>query len=197
MSLYAFPPYGFPLMPSWPLERYRPLLYLQARGLGLGPKLLRRFDESDLVQEAMAHAQAGLEDFRGCTEAEFVAWLQAALANVLRDRVRREHAGKRDLRREQRFDAAVGESSVQLNQFLAADGESPSVAVQRTERALHVAEAIARLEPDQRDAILLREMQGLAIADIAKRMQRTEKSVAGLLLRGRRRLRELLAGIAG
>jgi RNA polymerase sigma-70 factor (ECF subfamily) len=180
----------------WPLEQYRPLLCLYARGLGLCPQLLRRFDESDLVQEAMARAHVGLGAFRGTTEAEFVAWLQAALANVLRDRLRRERAGKRDPRREQQIEAVVGDSSVRLNHLLAADSETPSVAIRREERARKVAEAIARLEPDQRDAILLREMQNLAVAEIAMRMRRTEKSVAGLLLRGRKRLRELLAELS-
>lgn len=184
-------------MPAqWSLDNYRPLLRLQARGLKLGPRLMRRFDESDLVQETMARAQAGLDNFRGTNEAEFIAWLQAAFANVLKDRVRKEFADKRDLRREQQLDAAIIHSSVRLNQFVAQDNvESPPSAIQRQERAMQVVDAIAQLDADQRDAILLREMQGLAVAEIAKRMKRTEKSVAGLLLRGRQRLRESLKSI--
>jgi RNA polymerase sigma-70 factor (ECF subfamily) len=143
----------------------------------------------------MARAQAALASFRGPGEAELIAWLQATLANVLKDRLRKEFAGRRDIRREQRLDAAVIQSSVQLNQFIAQSGESPDSAVLRREQAVQVTEAITQLETDQRDAIVLRDIQGLPVAAIAERMQRTEKSVAGLLLRGRKRLRELLADL--
>jgi RNA polymerase sigma-70 factor (ECF subfamily) len=119
----------------------------------------------------MARAQAGLDNFRGTTEAEFISWLQAALANVLKDRMRKEFADKRDVRREQQLDAAVIHSSVRLNQFIAQDNaESPASAMQREERAVQVAEAVARLDQDQRDAILLREMQGLPVTEIANRL---------------------------
>jgi RNA polymerase sigma-70 factor (ECF subfamily) len=185
-----------PPVAQWPLEHYRPLLRLQARGLFLGARLLKRYDESDLVQEAMARAQAGLARFRGTTEPELVAWLQAALASALRDLSRRERAGKRDVRRELALDAAVGESSIRWNRYLADDRDPPGAAAERDERAVRVAGAIGRLDPDQRDAILLREMQGLPVAEIAARMGRTVKAVAGLLLRGRQNLRTLLADLA-
>ena len=49
--------------------------------------------------------------------------------------------------------------------------------------------------PDQRDVVLLRDVQGRSVADIAAQLGRTEKSVAGLLLRGRGRLRQLLPDV--
>lgn len=178
----------------WPLERYRPLLRLQARGLILG-RLARRFDESDVVQEALTRAQAGIENFRGSTEPELIAWLQMVLASALKDLARRQQAGKRDVRREQQVDAAVGQSSVRLDRFLAVTGEAPSAALHRADRAARLAAAIDRLDPDQREAILMREMQGLTLADIAGRLGRTEKAVASLLFRARKRLRELLSDL--
>jgi RNA polymerase sigma-70 factor (ECF subfamily) len=60
---------------DWPLERYSSLLRLQARQLDLDPRLRRRFDSSDLVQEAMERAHRLREQFRGSTEGEFIKWL--------------------------------------------------------------------------------------------------------------------------
>jgi RNA polymerase sigma-70 factor, ECF subfamily len=179
----------------WPLEQYRPLLRLQVRGMVLG-RLARRFDESDVVQEALARAQTGIDQFRGASEPELIAWLQTVLASALKDLARRQQAGKRDVRREQQVDAAVGESAVRLEKMLTGNGEAPSAALHRADRAARLAAAIDRLDPDQRDAILLREMQGMPLADIAARLERTEKAVASLLFRARRRLRELLTDLA-
>jgi RNA polymerase sigma-70 factor, ECF subfamily len=67
---------------DWCLERYRALLKLQVRQLQLDPRFQRRFDSSDLVQDAYENALAHFDQFRGQTEAELVKWLQVILANV-------------------------------------------------------------------------------------------------------------------
>jgi len=184
-------------MSPWPLERYRPLLRLQARSLQIGARLRRRFDESDLVQETLLRAQRSAGHFRGGSERQLIAWLQAILANTLKDLVRREHAVGRDVAREQEIIAALSRSSMRLEQFAVARDETPSQALHREELVVRVAAAMERLEQDQRDAIILREMQGLPVKEVADRMGKTEKAVAGLLLRGRKRLRELLAAYQG
>jgi RNA polymerase sigma-70 factor (ECF subfamily) len=59
---------------------------------------------------------------------------------------------------------------------------------------LRLASAIDQLPEDQRDVLMQRDLLGASVSQIAEQLGRTEKSVAGLLLRGRRRLRELLQG---
>jgi DNA-directed RNA polymerase specialized sigma24 family protein len=49
------------------------------------------------------------------------------------------------------------------------------------------------LPKDQRDVVILRDVEGHKLTDITDRIGRTEKSVAGLLRRGRRALRGLLS----
>src|SRR5713226_5208632 len=83
---------------DWQLERYRPLLRLRARQLHLDPRLKRRFDSSDLVQETLLKAHKNLHQFRGTTEAELVKWLQEILANALADQVRKATTGKRNVK---------------------------------------------------------------------------------------------------
>jgi RNA polymerase sigma-70 factor (ECF subfamily) len=178
--------------PAWELERYRPLLKLQTRQMELDPRLQRRFDGSDVVQEALLKAPVKLDQFRGRTEAELVQWLYEILASTLVDEVRKAHRRKRDLALERSLVAAVGESSARLEAYLADQNPTPATRAERQDVLVRVARALEQLPEDQRDVVLLRDVQGHAVAEIAARLARTEKSVAGLLLRGRARLRQLL-----
>jgi RNA polymerase sigma-70 factor (ECF subfamily) len=177
---------------GWQLERYRALLRLRARQLHLDPRLKRRFDSSDLVQETLLKAHEHLHQFRGRTEAELVKWLQEIFANALADQIRKAKTGKRNLNLEKSLETIVAESSGRLEAYLAADQSSPSQQVQRKELLLRAAEALERLPEDQRDVVMLRDLMNQPVAQIAQQLGRTEKSVAGLLLRGRHKLRELL-----
>ncbi len=62
----------------------------------------------------------------------------------------------------------------------------------RHEQAIRLAEALARLPEDQRLVIELHHLQGLSLEDVVRRLGRTEAAIAGLLRRGRRKLREIL-----
>jgi RNA polymerase sigma-70 factor (ECF subfamily) len=177
---------------KWLIERYRPLLRLQARKLELDMQLRRRFDSSDLVQETLLKAHAALGTFAGTSEAELVRWLQEILGNVLADEVRRARAQKRDVGLERSIDDILAASSARLEAFLAAGEPSPSEQSERQEQLLRLARAIEELPDDQRDVLIHRDLLGTPVREISEHLGRTEKSVAGLLLRGRRRLRELL-----
>src|SRR5262249_53078681 len=147
----------------------------------------------DLVQETLLRAHAHRHDFRGQTEAELVKWLQEILVNVLADEVRKARAQKRDVALEQSLQAVVADSSARLDAFLASNQSSPSQQGERKELLLRIAAAVAQWPEDQRDVIMQRDLLGSRVAQIAAQRGRSEKSVAGLLLRGRRKLRELLA----
>ena len=82
--------------PPWDLGRYRPLLRVLAWQLHIDRRLRRRFDGSDVVNEALVRAVGGLGQFRGSTEAELVKWLQEIGHNTFRDMVRHGLAGRRD-----------------------------------------------------------------------------------------------------
>jgi RNA polymerase sigma-70 factor (ECF subfamily) len=177
---------------EWHPERYRDLLCMLARQIQLDPRLRRRFDTSDLVQETLLKATENLEQFRGGTEAELVKWLEEILQNALADAIRRARAQKRDVAREEALAVVVNDSSIRLRNWLASPDSSPSQRAQREEQLLHVAAALAKLPEDQRDVIILRDSLDTPIRAIAEQLGRTEKAIAGLLLRGRRKLRDLL-----
>jgi RNA polymerase sigma-70 factor (ECF subfamily) len=177
---------------DWHPERYRDLLSMLARQIQLDPRLRRRFDSSDIVQETLLKATQNLDQFRGGTEGELVKWLQQILQHALADAIREAHAQKRDVAQESSLGAVVSDSSDRLQKWLVAPNSSPSQRAEREEQLLRLAAALARLPEDQRDVVLLRDSLGSPVRAIAEHLGRTEKAVAGLLLRGRRKLREIL-----
>jgi RNA polymerase sigma-70 factor (ECF subfamily) len=177
---------------EWRPERYRDLLCVLARQIQMDPRLRRRFDASDLVQETLLKATQNLEQFRGGSEAEMVKWLQGILENALTDAIRKARAQKRDVAQEEAIATVVSDSSARLRNWLIAPDSSPSQRAEREEQLLRLAAALARLPSDQRDVIILRDSLDTPIRTIAEQLGRSEKAVASLLLRGRRKLREYL-----
>jgi RNA polymerase sigma-70 factor (ECF subfamily) len=201
--LGPMPPSGGVPVPetlTWDLGPFRPALLLQARQfhLRLHPRLRCRFDASSVVQVTLQRAHAHQGSCRGTTDAEKLAWLRQILANALLDRIDHERAKKRNPFLERSIQGMLAESSASLDAYLAdRTQESPSEAVERKERLLRVTAAIEQLPADQRDVVILRDLMGQPVAEIAEGLGRTQKSVAGLLERGRRQLRELLDDLRG
>jgi RNA polymerase sigma-70 factor (ECF subfamily) len=179
-------------MAQWDPGRYRELLQVMARRLQLDPRLKRRFDSSDLVQETLLKAYQAQKQFRGQTEGERIKWLHQILANTARDKIREAHADKRDPNLERSLDAMAHDSSVRLEAWLAAEQSSPSQKVERQELLLQVSEALNRLPADQGDAIIRHHLMGEPVSEIARQMGCTKQAVAGLLYRGLNKLREIL-----
>jgi len=170
------------------VEEYRDYLHLLAR-LQLDPRLAGKVDPSDVVQQTLVKAHQNREQFRGQTAAEQAGWLRRILSNTLIDAARKFG---RELDMEQPLEQRVHDSSARLEAWLAADQSSPSESAQRQEQLLRVARALGQLPEDQRTAIELHHLRDQAVADIAHALGRTEASIAGLLRRGLKRLRELL-----
>ena len=141
------------------------------------------------MQETLLKAHEKREQYRGRTEAELMAWLRRILANTLTDAARKFRF---ETTRGQSLEQALHESSARLEAWLAKSQESPGEQADRNEQLLRLAEALSQLPEEQRTAIELHHLQGCLLADIAQHMDKTEAAVAGLLRRGRKKLREAL-----
>jgi RNA polymerase sigma-70 factor, ECF subfamily len=172
-------------------DRFRPYLLMLAR-MQLDDALQAKFDGSDIVQQTLLEAHQSLADFRGRSDAERAAWLQKILARNVADEMRKYRRGKRDVRLEASIQVAMNESSVRLERWLASESGTPSQRAVANEQVVALAAALMKLPEDQRRAVELHHLQGLPSAIVAKRLERSEVAVAGLLRRGLKKLRETM-----
>jgi len=173
------------------LQRYGPYLKLLAQRR-LDQRLQARIDPADVVQQTFLEAQRDLAQFRGRTESELMAWLRTILDHNIAQVVQKHLlAQKRDATRERSLnDSRQGGGP--LASRLPAEQSSPSQRAMRGESAVRLALAMSALPEAQQEAIRLRHLEGLSLAEIGQRMQRSELAVAGLLKRGLRGLRTQL-----
>lgn len=174
------------------LASYERYLALLAR-LRIGRELQGKVDPADVVQETFLEAHRNFPAFRGETERELLAWLRQILATRLADVVRRYVGAKgRDVRLEQRLAGELDESAAGLNDVLVASATSPSRQAARREQAVLLADALAGLPDHYREVIILRHLEALPFAEVARRMDRSEDSVQKLWLRALGLLRQSL-----
>ena len=177
----------------WNLDDYRALLRMQAQHLNLHPKLKRRFDWSDLAQEALLRAHAGLEQFQGQTRAELVKWLLTILKNTYRDLLEGGHAAKRDPAKEKYLDEAIDDSLRAMSSIIDPHQATPSQQVEQEEQLMRMAAALDELPEDERQVVILRYLVEESFANIAQQVNRPQTTVSRLLTRGLKRLRQKLA----
>ncbi|MCC6511399.1 MAG: sigma-70 family RNA polymerase sigma factor [Pirellulaceae bacterium] len=173
------------------LGRYRD--WLRSCVEQISSRYQAKFDQSDIVQETLAEAYAHLGAYRGTSEAELTSWLKRMLSRNLVDAVRKLRCRKRDVAHELRLNQSgySGQrSGARRTVQLRAEQTSPSGRVAKHEELQQMQAAIAALPDAQREAVTLHHLQGLTLAEVAVRMNRSMPAIAGLLHRGLRALQE-------
>lgn len=175
------------------LDASRGYLKLLAR-LQIDRRLQGKVDASDIVQETFMEANRAFGGFRGSTEGEFLTWLRKILASRLAKAVRHFYGTQsRDVRLERQLGEELGRSS-QAAQALALSQSSPSDRAVRREQAVILADALERLPPHYRQAIILRQFEELTFPEVALRMKRSVGSVQQIWIRALTALRRSLGG---
>ncbi|MBA7603169.1 ECF RNA polymerase sigma factor SigE [subsurface metagenome] len=153
------------------VERYQREVYnLSLRILGNASAA------EDASQDTFLSAFRGIGKFRG---GSFRAWLYRIAANACRDQLRL-------LRRR----PATSTDSLPLE--LESDQPSPEDFAMRRELGEEIKRALAALPPDQRLAVILRDIEGLDYGEIAQVTGRSLGTVKSRINRGRARLRHHL-----
>ena len=140
-------------------------------------------DALDIAQEAFVRAFGAIAGFR--RDAAFYTWLYRIAFNVAASRRRKRVPGT-DAPEHVWSDWAHKNPSTQDN---------PVRRAEEAERARAVRSAIAGLEEDQRGVIVLRELEGLSYAEIARVMGVEVGTVKSRLHRARKTLAARLQGI--
>ncbi|MFP6602753.1 MAG: RNA polymerase sigma factor [Pirellulaceae bacterium] len=147
----------------------------------------------DILQTTFVDAWKNIGTFTPQGDDAFYRWIATIAERKLTDRVRAQGAVKRGGKKAVAgMQQAAASSMVNLVDLVAGDWRSPSgsVAFREAERILTV--ALGNLKDDYRTAISMRYLQGKPIADIAKKLNRTERAVQMICNRSLKKLREAL-----
>ena len=164
------------------VERYQGRVYrLAARILG-DPDQAR-----DAVQDGLLKAYGSLDRFEG--RSGFYTWLYRLIFNLCIDLKRRDRSG-----RHVEWDDAVAREAAPGHP---AGGPGrglgePGHELERGEARAALARAIEELPEDARRTLLLREVDGLSYAEIARCLGIPKGTVMSRLHHARRRVREML-----
>lgn len=134
-----------------------------------------REEAADALQDALLSAHRAAGRFRG--DSAVTTWLHRIVVNACLDRIRRRQAhptvplpdGVRDT------DSGTG-------------GVEPAAPVQDHDTALVVRQALAELPAEQRAALILVDVQGYPVAEVARILDVAEGTVKSRCARGRARL---------
>lgn len=139
-------------------------------------------DAADAAQEAFLHAYQALPAFKG--DSEFFTWLYRIAFNaaVSQKRKRRPVARLDGDRAGEGFEPPDPASI-----------DPPPPAVERAEEAAKLAEALARLSPDHRAVLVLKDIDGEKYEDIAAALGIPIGTVRSRLHRARLELRQMIA----
>jgi RNA polymerase sigma-70 factor, ECF subfamily len=150
-----------------------------------------RDDALDATQETYLRAFRGLSAFRG--EAAFRTWLTSIAINVCRSR--QGSATSRAARRSVSIDERDPENDDPRGPELADVRPDPERVAHGGELSAALERALETLPPDQREILLLREMQGLEYDELARTLSCAVGTVKSRLSRARAALRAALEGV--
>lgn len=155
------------------------------------------FSAEDVLQESLTDAYATFSTFVPNPAAPspvdaVYGWLTTIADHRLIDLVRYHRAQKRGPGQTLQPRAGMSMSMVALVDLLAIDSHTPSRSFSDHELEGAIRAAVTRLTPDHQAAIQMRYFEGLTIAQIAVRMNRSEHAVHNLTSRAVGNLRECL-----
>jgi len=163
--------------------------------LRLDPALAARVDASDIVQDVLLEAHRRLTDYLRNPIMPFHLWLRhIAKDHVIDAHRRHRQAQRRSLDREQPLVpvALADHSSFELAGQLLDQEPTPASAAIQKELQKRLELAIAGLEEDDRDIILMRHSEQLTNQEVAATLGLTEAAASMRYLRAVRRLRSHL-----
>lgn len=147
-------------------------------------------DAEDLTQEVFIKMYRTMGSY-DLERGSFMTWLTTVTRNLLVDHFRKS---KQD-RATDSLEAAPGESedALSLGERLPDAAPGPDARVQSRETQKLVQQALRKLSPDLREAVILRDLQDMDYKEIALALKVPEGTVKSRINRGRTELARLLS----
>ena len=179
-------------------SRYRQRLRVMIR-LRLNPRIRRRVDESDVIQEVYLDVARRFQEYSDQPRLSFYLWLRHITGLKLLEVHRRHMATEnRDLRREIGFNhGAPDANSHSIVAQLLGNATSPSLVVRKDELKSKLNEALDSMDPIDREVLVLRHFEQLSTSETAALLNMSKAGAGSRYLRALKRLRKTLTGIAG
>jgi RNA polymerase sigma-70 factor (ECF subfamily) len=139
----------------------------------------------DITQDSLIKAFKKLDSFR--IDSSFYTWLYRIASNSAIDYLR-----KAKRRRTEEFDDGVGakDQAGMIDPMYSTT--SPAKDLERSQLKDRIFEAMQHISPEQRQIVLLREVEGYSYKEISDTMDIPEGTVMSRLFYARRKLQELL-----
>ncbi len=162
--------------------------------LRMDRRLSARVSPSDVVQDALAEASLHLTDYLQCRPLPFYPWLRRlAWERVVAMSRQHIQAGRRSIIREEPRAVAYDDGSVlQLVDRLASNQSNPSTKAIREELRVRVQQALAELDPQDHEILVLRFLEQLSTRETAAVLEMSESAIKSRLMRALTRLRSRL-----
>jgi RNA polymerase sigma-70 factor, ECF subfamily len=137
----------------------------------------------DITQEVFFHAFKSARSYKG--NSSIFTWLSAIAHHKIADYFRR-------LERDRRFgNHSIDDQSIDFD-YLEDKRHSGKEMAENTETRITVQQALAALPSDYRQVILLKYVEDMSVSEICQVMDRSPKSIEGLLSRARKTLKDNL-----
>lgn len=146
-------------------------------------------DAWDLAQDGFVRAWKSIANFRG--QSAFYTWLHRIMTNAALDWLRKKH-----IQTGQEFDDTIGIRRIAPGAVTAPRPDiHPAERIADGEVRQSIDAALAKLSPEHRTAIVLREIEGCEYQEIADAMGTTIGTVMSRLFYARKKLQTLLKDV--
>lgn len=149
-------------------------------------------DAAELTQETFVKLLEKIDTFKG--NSAFYTWLFRIAVNLTFNYCKRR--AKVPMKSLDKTAVEGDGDAVQLKAFLADKSEvDPAVIAQKKETGELIMKSLTRLEDDQRTVLVLRDIEGMAYAEIAETLDIELGTVKSRLSRARSNLRDILEAV--
>lgn len=145
-------------------------------------------EAADLTQDTFMKALVGIKNFRG--DSNLRTWLFRIAINESRNRNRWWHRRKRGSTIS--LESQIGNSEMSLIEAVPFRGDSAEELLLRKEREQAIEAALLELPAAFREAVILRDVEGLSYEETAEVLQTNIGTVKSRIARGRNELRRRL-----